>query len=149
MRTWIICGAIGALLLTAASRVETRPRTTALPVSPRRVEASARAPQPPAAPSALVVEGLQIWTDKCGNCHTLGEGNKVGPDLRGVHARREAVWLERWLRDPVGMGKADPIGKELVAQFYNTPMPPQHLSDAQIAAVLAYIREDATRAGTR
>jgi len=51
-----------------------------------------------AAPPAQSSEaGEAIFTQKCSGCHTVGQGDKVGPDLDGVTRRRNAEWLTRWL----------------------------------------------------
>ena len=90
-------------------------------------------------PSADVTAGEKLFQEKCIACHSIGGGDGVGPDLRGVTERREGDWLVRWIKDPINMAKTDPIGQELFKQFREAPMPPPGLDDAQIAQVLAYI----------
>lgn len=89
--------------------------------------------------SASARAGEEIFNRQCVSCHTVGEGQRIGPDLKDVHTRRERAWLNRWMTDPMGMAQTDPIGRELFAQFNNVPMPPTNLSEEQIAQVLAYI----------
>jgi nitrite reductase (NO-forming) / hydroxylamine reductase len=89
--------------------------------------------------------GQKLFDQKCLSCHTLGEGDRVGPDLAGLHDRREHDWLIRWMKDPMGMGKTDPIGKELMAKYNNVPMPPQGLSVAEIEQVLAYVKAESDK----
>lgn len=85
--------------------------------------------------------GQTIFERTCFACHTIGEGIRVGPDLEGVHERREADWLRRWMADPVGMGRTDPLGQQLLAEFNGVPMAPTLLSEAEIEQVLEYIQE--------
>ena len=83
--------------------------------------------------------GKQLYEATCTACHTIGKGDGVGPDLHGVHTRRDTSWLMQWMRDPVGMSKNDPAGRELLAKYNNVPMPPPGLDDEGIRKVLAYV----------
>ena len=84
--------------------------------------------------------GQAIFERNCFACHTIGEGVRVGPDLKDVHQRRERGWLERWVADPLGMAENDPIGQQIFAEFNNVPMAPSFLSDEEIVEVLDYIQ---------
>ncbi len=84
--------------------------------------------------------GQAIFERNCFACHTIGEGVRVGPDLKDVHQRRERDWLERWVADPLGMAENDPIGQQILAEWNNVPMAPSFLSDAEIVEVLDYIQ---------
>ncbi|MDH3458875.1 MAG: cytochrome c, partial [Gemmatimonadota bacterium] len=53
--------------------------------------------------------GQAIFDRTCFACHSIGEGPRVGPDLKGVHDRRTGEWLVRWMEDPLGMAKNDSI----------------------------------------
>ncbi|GBC83858.1 hypothetical protein HRbin11_00276 [bacterium HR11] len=45
--------------------------------------------------------GAQVFQERgCPYCHTIGQGPKTGPDLRGVGRRYDATTLELWLTDP-------------------------------------------------
>ncbi len=83
--------------------------------------------------------GKEIFDKKCLSCHSIGGGDMVGPDLKGVNSKRDAEWLVKWMKDPAGMLKSDPIAKELLAKYNNVPMPDQNLSDDEIDQVLAHI----------
>lgn len=90
--------------------------------------------------SASAKAGEEIFQRQCVSCHTVGEGERIGPDLKDVHERREQEWLTRWMNDPMGMAQSDPVGRELFAQYRNVPMPPPNLNEEQIGNVLDYIR---------
>jgi nitrite reductase (NO-forming) len=93
-----------------------------------------------AAPTdAVAVRGKLAFETKCLACHTIAGGDKMGPDIYKVTARRDEAWLKRWLKDPEGMVKTDPVGKELLGK-YKVPMPNQNLTDAEIAEYLAYFK---------
>jgi nitric oxide reductase subunit C len=79
-----------------------------------------------------VVAGKHIWHQKnCINCHTLlGEGAYYAPDLTKITDQRGAAYLRSFLRDP--------------SRFYSEErdrrlMPNQHLTDAQIDDVIAFL----------
>lgn len=86
-----------------------------------------------------VEAGRAIFERSCFACHSIGEGARVGPDLKDVHLRRERDWLVRWIKDPLGMARTDSIGRELLAQWNNVPMSPSFLSEEEIEQVLEYI----------
>ena len=91
------------------------------------------------ASTADLKAGKQIFETTCSSCHTIGQGDRVGPDLHGIDARRDTAWLVRWMKDPMGMSKSDPAGRELLAKYKNVPMPPPGLDDEGIRKVLSYV----------
>ncbi len=47
--------------------------------------------------------GRHLFNLRCSACHTIGQGDAVGPDLLGVTNRRQRAWLERYLAQPEKM----------------------------------------------
>ena len=85
--------------------------------------------------------GQQIFQSKCAACHTIGEGKLVGPDLAGVVSRREESWLIRQIKEPDRLiAENDPIAMQLLLEANNVPMVPLGLSDAEVTAVIAYLK---------
>ncbi len=85
--------------------------------------------------------GQQVFLDSCAECHTIGKGKLVGPDLAGVTSRREASWLQRQIKDPESLiAENDPIALQLVKEADDVEMPGLELSDEQVAAVIAYLK---------
>ncbi|MFQ5923702.1 MAG: c-type cytochrome [Anaerolineales bacterium] len=85
-------------------------------------------------------EGEEIFQAQCAACHTIGGGPSVGPDLLGVTDRRESDWLTRWMLEPDKMlAEGDPIASEMLVEFNNVPMPNLGLTEADVAAVIAYL----------
>lgn len=89
--------------------------------------------------------GQEVFETKCATCHTIGTGDGIGPDLKGVTGRREKAWLTKWIKDPTEMLKTDPIAQELLKKFKNVPMTNQNLSDKEIEDVLAYIKAESAK----
>lgn len=83
--------------------------------------------------------GQAIFERTCFACHSIGEGVRVGPDLKDVEQRRSRDWLMRWIKDPLGMAQNDSIGKMIFAEWKSIPMAPNFLTDDEIAQVLDYV----------
>jgi mono/diheme cytochrome c family protein len=85
--------------------------------------------------------GQQIFQSLCAACHTIGKGKLVGPDLAGVTSLREEGWLIRQIKEPDRLlVENDPIALQLLQEANNVPMVPLGLSDAQVEAVIAYLK---------
>ena len=92
-----------------------------------------------AAEAAPASPGQAIFERTCFACHTIGNGPRVGPDLKDVQQRHDREWLVRWVDDPLGMARNDPVGQKLFAEWNNTPMAPLGLSKEEINQVLDYV----------
>ncbi|HLG36163.1 MAG TPA: cytochrome c [Bacteroidia bacterium] len=85
--------------------------------------------------------GKDIFSQKCTACHTIGKGKLVGPDLSGVTIRREVAWLKRQIKTPeILIAEKDPIVMENLKESNNVPMAPLGLSDAEVDAVISYLK---------
>lgn len=127
-------------------------RTPALGGQPRRARALVPVIQLLAvlvAPAALArgaQQGAQLFTQRCGSCHSVGEGDRVGPDLHGVLERRDEAWLTRFLQSPGSLIDAgDPVANELLKKFNGVRMPDQALSDGERASLYAFFRDCAQK----
>jgi cytochrome c2 len=91
--------------------------------------------------AASAQEGEKLFTEKCTACHTIGKGKLIGPDLLGVTTRREESWLKRQIKEPDRMiAEKDPIVMELLKESNNVPMVPLGLNDAEVEAVITYLK---------
>lgn len=92
--------------------------------------------------------GAYLFRTRCQSCHTMGQGDLLGPDLRGAVAARPAPWLARWIREPDRMiAERDPTVLALMARYRNLPMPNLGLGEAEVADIIEYMRlQDARRA---
>jgi cytochrome c2 len=81
-----------------------------------------------------------VFRARCTSCHTFGKGDKVGPDLKGVTARRPRIWLLGWIRSSAAMiQSADPTALTLYKKYRAQRMPDFDLPVAQLAALLDYL----------
>lgn len=85
--------------------------------------------------------GEELFKSVCSSCHTIGKGNLIGPDLAGVHQRRNNDWLVSFIRSSQSMIKAgDPDAVAVFNQFNKIPMPDNNLSDDQILSIIDHIK---------
>ena len=99
-------------------------------------------PAPPPATGALAQQGRYVFENRgCNTCHRVGGGALIGPDLAGVTQRRDDRWLGTWLKDPAAVVAKDPKLQEWTHEFGDIIMPDQNLSDDEIKALIAYMKE--------
>jgi protein SCO1 len=91
-----------------------------------------------------MTNGQQVFQNTCASCHTLGQGDKIGPDLMGVTERRERSWLTRYILVPDEvLASGDATAAALHKKFKNVPMPNLGLARDEVADVLAFIEQQA------
>jgi mono/diheme cytochrome c family protein len=84
--------------------------------------------------------GQAMFKKICAPCHTIGVGDRVGPDLRGVTERRPQAWLTRFIRTPDQMlAENDPVALTLAAKFPGVRMPNLRLTETDAADLVSYI----------
>jgi len=87
--------------------------------------------------------GQSMYKKICAPCHTIGVGDRVGPDLRGVTERRDRAWLTSYIRNPSGMrAKNDPVATALAAKFAPVRMPNLRLSEQDAADVISFLQRE-------
>jgi protein SCO1 len=88
----------------------------------------------------LNLPGQALFLKTCGACHTVGRGNKVGPDLGGVTTRRSREWLASYIMEPDKMrARQDPAALSLAAKYPAIRMPNLGLSELDSSDVIAYV----------
>lgn len=112
--------------------------------------AEVAAAQPPAAGAEEPPAIALLFGKKCGGCHSIGDGDRAGPDLLGVTERRDVAWLTGFIRGPGAyLDRGDPVATELLQKFNNVRMPDQALTDEELSALLAYLQECGKRGGCK
>src|SRR3954470_4971947 len=77
-------------------------------------------------------------------CHTVGSGDRIGPDLAGVTAKRDRGWLKRFIADPEALrAGGDGIATSLAARYRPAVMPSLGLEDTEVADVIGYLEHAA------
>lgn len=77
-----------------------------------------------AASDAVAQVPAQFFGQNCAACHTIGGGRLVGPDLKGVTARKDRAWLVAFIQNPEAVIQSgDPYARQLVQQAGGVLMP--------------------------
>src|SRR5467141_3793184 len=85
-------------------------------------------------------KGEYFFQSQCSVCHTIGQGDKMGPDLLGVTARRDRALLNRYIIAPDNLpAEGGPISVALFEKYQYARMPNLRLSSDEVAAVLSYV----------
>jgi protein SCO1/2 len=80
------------------------------------------------------------FESRCASCHSIGGGERIGPDLLAVTRRRDPRWLARYLREPDKvLAEGDPIATSLFEKYRRVAMPNLRLGDEDIAQLIAYL----------
>lgn len=103
-------------------------------------KADADAPDYRQAGALQITSGEFLFRNGCAACHSIGEGDRIGPDLKDVAKRRDPVWLERFVREPdVLIDRGDPLAQELLQRHKGVRMPNLGLKPDEVAEILGYI----------
>lgn len=94
--------------------------------------------------------GAVLFGKKCAGCHTLGDGDRSGPDLLGVTDRRDHDWIRAFVRSPVAkISAGDVQAIALLRKFNNLTMPDNPLSDTEMNDLLAYLADCTKKGGCK
>ncbi len=95
-------------------------------------------------------DGKVLFEQKCSSCHTIGSGDRIGPDLHSVADRRPQEWLLRFVMAPDELIAAkDEVAVRLVEKYNRIIMPNLGLKEGEARALLAHIEAvGATTAST-
>jgi protein SCO1 len=87
-----------------------------------------------------ISRGAYVFQTRCVGCHTIGQGDLVGPDLAGVTARRDQAWLDQYLYAPDEMlASGDPIAAALFEKYRRIRMPNLQLDSQDVAALVSFL----------
>jgi protein SCO1 len=93
-----------------------------------------------AAPLNIDNKGQYIFATHCAACHTIGHGDKIGPDLAGVTHVRERSWLAQFITTPDKLiAGNDPIATELFKKYKQVNMPNLRLAQVDVDALIDYM----------
>ena len=81
-----------------------------------------------------------LFQSRCASCHTVGGGDRIGPDLQGVVQRRDPAWLSRFIQQPEKvLAEGDATAVELFQKYKQVQMPNLRLGDEEVASLVAYL----------
>src|SRR6185436_18617701 len=88
-------------------------------------------------------KGAYLFATRCAACHTIGNGDKVGPDLLGVTSVRDPNWLRRTISEPDKLlAEKDPIATALFKQYKEVQMPRLGLADADVNVLIDFMKRE-------
>jgi protein SCO1/2 len=95
-------------------------------------------------------KGQYLFATRCAACHTIGNGDKVGPDLLGVTNVRDQAWLARIIAEPDKLiEEKDPIATSLFQKYREIRMPRLGLPDADVKTLIEYMKIQSASVGNR
>lgn len=84
--------------------------------------------------------GQYLFGRDCIACHTIGRGDGIGPDLRGVIKSRDHNWLVSIIQKPEELlASKDPLATALLKKYGNVRMPNLGVSELELGYLLRYI----------
>jgi protein SCO1/2 len=100
-----------------------------------------------------LTNGENLFRTRCNACHALGEAGPdantkraMAPDLLNVTARRDKVWLARWLAQPDKMlAEKDPQALAIQARYGKLVMPNLGLTPEESQALVTFLEEESHR----
>ncbi|HEX9085747.1 MAG TPA: SCO family protein, partial [Gemmatimonadaceae bacterium] len=67
---------------------------------------------------SIARRGAYLFKTECSACHTIGAGDQIGPDLKGVAAVRDRKWLANFVAAPDKLLAAgDPLARALYKKY--------------------------------
>jgi protein SCO1/2 len=90
--------------------------------------------------------GQYLFATRCAACHTIGNGDKIGPDLLGVTNVRDRAWLARMIVNANKMiDEKDPIATALFKKYKEVRMPPLGLPEADVNVLIEFMKLQTAR----
>jgi protein SCO1/2 len=84
--------------------------------------------------------GAYDFKSFCSNCHTIGGGDKIGPDLAVAFDARDPQWLAEYsLRPDAVRQRNDPIARMLAEKYPHVRMPNLGLTPTEVQAIMQYV----------
>ena len=88
-------------------------------------------------------KGAYLFATRCAACHTIGNGDKIGPDLLGVTSVRDLNWLRRTISEPDKLiAEKDPIAMALFKQYKEVQMPRLGLAEADVNVLFDFMKRE-------
>ena len=83
--------------------------------------------------------GQYLFAKECAACHTIGQGDKIGPDLKNVTHARDREWLDRYIREPDKMRQEGDPAAVALAKRYKVVMPNLDVSGHDATLLVDYL----------
>ena len=91
-------------------------------------------------------DGRYLFARHCAACHTIGHGDKIGPDLQGVADVRDPAWLARQIATPDEvLASKDPIATALFKKYKQVNMPNLRLDEDEVKLIIGFLKNPSTQ----
>lgn len=93
----------------------------------------------------------ELFDRECAGCHSIGGGRLVGPDLKGVTAKKDRAWLIEFTINPEAMfDKGDEDALKIKSEYNDMIMPAfPGLTKERVEALLVYIESRSQDVGAQ
>jgi len=93
------------------------------------------------------IDGEALFKKLCTQCHTIGKGKLIGPDLLDVHKRVPSEeWMIPWIQNSQAVIKSgDEYGVKIYEEYNKTVMTANAVSDEEAQAIIDYMKEEGAR----
>ena len=91
--------------------------------------------------AVMLVEGEAIFKQNCTQCHTIGGGTLIGPDLKGITNKRKKDWIKKFTNNSAELIKSG--DKDAIAvweEFNKLAMTSYLFSDEEFEAIYSYLK---------
>ena len=95
------------------------------------------------------IDGEALFKKLCTQCHTIGKGKLIGPDLYEVHKRVPSEeWMVPWIQNSQKLVKAgDEYAVQIFEEYNKTVMTANAVSDDEALAIIQYVKDEGDKAG--
>lgn len=94
------------------------------------------------APIKFDDQGKYVYFTQCAACHTIGEGDSIGPDLRGLTKIRDRQWLRKIIQVPETLlDEGDPLANALLSKYKGVRMPNLHFDAETTDLLIGYMEK--------
>ncbi len=112
-----------------ASGARALPVGTALPTLSAEDQAAA----------AAADAGAGVFRERCARCHTIGGGDREGPDLARAALRHDVGWVRALVDRPDSMFRTDSVARGIL-RAHGVQDADAWADDPDVRALLAYLR---------
>jgi protein SCO1/2 len=86
--------------------------------------------------------GKYVFFTQCAACHTIGGGESIGPDLKGLTKIRDPEWLKKIIQVPETLlDQGDPLANALLKKYKDVRMPNLHFDAATTDLLIGYMEK--------
>jgi cytochrome c2 len=96
------------------------------------------------------IDGEALFKKLCTQCHTIGKGKLIGPDLYEVHKRVPSEeWMVPWIQNSQALVKSgDEYAVKIFEEYNKTVMTANAVSDDEARAIIQYVKDEGERSNS-